>query len=245
MSVLSGKGKTGRPLVRGRGHCQRGAVLLAVVAVIGLGASVMLLNAVTRVRPSIRTEIAAAAALRQARDALIGFAIINGRLPGPARPQTPTGTSFGGFFAGVEDPARTVGVLPWATLGLPETDGRGRRYSYRVTTAFTTPPPTPPTPLFDGTTPGDITILDRLGGSTIAAQVPAVIVCHGINGFNAWLPSGAQMPAASNADENANDTADTIFVSQTHSATFDDTVVWLDRTLLIDRLTRAGRLTSP
>ena len=221
---------------------QRGAILLAVVAVIGLGASIMLLDAVTRVRPNIRTEIAAAASLHQARDALIGFAITHGRLPGAARPQTATGTAFGGFSAGMEDPARTVGVLPWATLGLPETDGRGRRYSYRVTAVFTTPPPTPPTPVFNATTPGDITILDRLGGSTIAAQVPAVIVCHGINGFNAWLPSAFRCPQRRMRTKTPTTTADAVFVRQTHSDTFDDTVVWVDRTLLIDRLTQAGSL---
>jgi len=225
---------------------EHGAALLAVVALIGLGASLMLFNAVqNRLRPAMKADVAALAALNQAREALIGFAVIHSRLPFPARPQTAAGTVFNGVPAGQEDPGRSAGVLPWTTLGMPETDGWGRRFSYRVTPAFTAPPTSPPTPAFDASTPGDITILDSIGGAVIASQVPAVIVCHGANGFNAHLPSGLQMPASPDADENANDMADAVFVRRNASDSFDDAVVWVDRTLLIDRLIQAGRLPAP
>lgn len=82
------------------------------------------------------------------RDAIIGFAQANGRLPCPANGGTPAGTvdtttwatSVG---AGAEqwDPANNrcytaFGVVPWTTLGVSETDAWGRRLSYRVAPAF-------------------------------------------------------------------------------------------------------------
>lgn len=86
----------------------------------------------------------------QIKEALIGFVQINGRLPCPARGATRFGTtdsSYGeSFSAGVEQLATTgatsgscytaVGVVPWSTLGVPETDAWGRRFTYRVAPAF-------------------------------------------------------------------------------------------------------------
>jgi type II secretory pathway pseudopilin PulG len=217
-----------------RQRSQRGAALLIVLAIIGLGASIMLLNAVTGIRPDMKDDIAASGQLRRAREALVGFAMIHGRLPCPARPETASGTSNSGIPAGMEDCPRIFGVLPWASLGLPEVDNRGRRYSYRVTTDFTS--------TFNATTTGDITILDTAGGSIIADQLPAVLVCHGGNGFHAWLPSGTQMPASTDADETDNDPADTNFVSKAHSETFDDLVIWIEPAALVDMMTKAGKL---
>lgn len=83
------------------------------------------------------------------REAIIGFAQANGRLPCPAIPGTATGAVDGTTSepAGVEDtnpyPAsatavcrRALGVVPWSTLGVPETDSWGRRFTYRVSPAY-------------------------------------------------------------------------------------------------------------
>ena len=82
------------------------------------------------------------------REAILGFAQANGRLPCPANGGTPAGTvdtttwatSVG---AGAEqwnppnNRCYTVfGVVPWTTLGVAETDAWGRRLSYRVAPAF-------------------------------------------------------------------------------------------------------------
>ena len=77
----------------------------------------------------------------QISEALIGFAQTNGRLPCPAIATTPTGTVVGGISAGVENTtcttaASVVGVVPWSTLGVPETDAWGRRFTYRVAAVF-------------------------------------------------------------------------------------------------------------
>ena len=86
----------------------------------------------------------------QVKEALIGFAQSNGRLPCPARGATPAGQTDAvvrvppAFFAaGVEQYDSTnnlcytaLGVVPWSTLGVPETDSWGRRMTYRVAPAF-------------------------------------------------------------------------------------------------------------
>src|SRR5690606_31917220 len=66
------------------------------------------------------------------REALLGFAIANGRLPCPAVGATPTGTAGAGLEnrtggACVGAGTSMQGVLPWATLGVPESDAWGRR----------------------------------------------------------------------------------------------------------------------
>lgn len=92
------------------------------------------------------------------KEAIIGYAQANGRLPCPA-----DGTiAAGSLNAGVEQYAANVctttfGVVPWTTLGVSEADAWGRRFSYRVSPAFadalppatttwqTTNPPSPAT----------------------------------------------------------------------------------------------------
>lgn len=230
MTGIMGRENTaGKTCPAGR-RAERGAAVLVLIAVIGVGASAFLLNAVTRIRPDRQVETAVATDLNRAREALVGFAIVNGKLPCPARPETETEAAG----AGVQDCPRLFGALPWATLGLPESDFWGRRYSYRVSAGFTT--------LFDATTLGDITVLSTLGGSTLADRVPAVIVSHGKNGFHAWLPSGSQMPASLDGDENANDLANTTFVSKGRTDTFDDLVVWVDPLKLVEMVKAGGKL---
>lgn len=103
--------------------------------------------------------------LTDIREALIAFALSNGRLPCPADP-TLTSTAAG---AGLEDPNPVVnrcnrlnGVIPWATLGVKELDAWGGRFSYSVSDDYTaddytsqlpwpTSPPAPFDPVKDAT----------------------------------------------------------------------------------------------
>lgn len=83
----------------------------------------------------------------QIKEALIGFAQSNGRLPCPARGATAAGTtdsSWGAAIAAGVEQYNTatkscyiaLGVVPWSTLGITETDAWGRRMTYRVAPAF-------------------------------------------------------------------------------------------------------------
>ena len=73
------------------------------------------------------------------RDAVIGFAQSNGRLPCPAN----GALAMGAAGAGTEQWDSTnnrcttaLGVVPWSSLGVAEVDAWGRRFTYRVTSAF-------------------------------------------------------------------------------------------------------------
>lgn len=108
-----------------------------VMVIIGLLASVMLPLTATMVDRQRRSETANKIATID--QALINFVATNRRLPCPADGQLASGAAN----AGVGQPAvgnctvQNRGVVPWATLGLAEsdvTDAWGVRISYRVPT---------------------------------------------------------------------------------------------------------------
>ncbi|WP_313950796.1 prepilin-type N-terminal cleavage/methylation domain-containing protein [Accumulibacter sp.] len=198
-------------------------------------------------------------AMAEIREALLGFAVVNGRLPCPALATTAT-TAAG---AGLEVPTtpsvctNAAGVLPWRTLGLEETDAWGRRYTYRVTQAFgraigTSPAcggfTTPANAGFLLCSTGDLTV-NSTGGVTIASNLPAVVVSHGKNGNGAYTPQGTQLAVGADPDEATNQltaggtsTANPLFVKRGSGPTYDDEVVWLPPAVLFNRMITAGKL---
>lgn len=143
------------------------------------------------------------------------------------------------------------GVLPWATLGLPEADAWGNRYTYRVTTRFAraaagqtafgcTPGANPVASAFALCSGGDIQVLSAAsGGSPLASGLPALVISHGRNGHGAYGSTGAQQAASTNGDEAANTDGDGSFVA--NPAT-DDQLVWIPPAVLMNRMLAAGRL---
>jgi len=215
--------------------------------------------------------------MSEIKDALTGFAVINGRLPCPAQATIATGAANAGTEAktgnscacqtvsGSTDTIATTagvactntsvtGVLPWATLGLPETDAWGRRYTYRVTRVFadqiaagtlgtgcTVAVPTASS--FALCSPGTPDVLVASGSSNnVATDVPAIYLSHGKNGNGAYLSDGTQLTVGSNADEMENSDNDLSFVSHEFATEFDDLVVWLAPGILFNRMVAAGKL---
>lgn len=124
------------------------AVAIAILALLLFGALVPFSAQV-----EIRNVADTRRALDSIREAIIGFAQTNGRLPCPASGNI----VFGAAGAGIEQFNGTncvaalggaFGVVPWATLGTAETDAWGRRFSYRVSPAFADAifAPSPPNP---------------------------------------------------------------------------------------------------
>ena len=164
------------------------------------------------------------------KDALIGFAQANGRLPCPADGTIATGASNAGLeVACASAGSISRGVVPWATLGIVETDVWGRRFSYYVdqnfgdTYAQTTanpnpswgcgasvPSPAPASPTSFGLcATGALIVKTRTASNktgTSVSSIPVVIISHGKNGYGAYTPRGTQFtaPPAVNADETAN-----------------------------------------
>lgn len=182
--------------------------------------------------------------LNEIRDALIGFAVTNGRLPCPADPAAVTGSAGAGLervaIAGgcTGGAAAVAGVLPWATLGVRELDSWGRRISYRVTGIFAQP--ISGQAAFTLASNGDINITS--GGASLATNVPAIVLSHGPNGQGAFLPTGVAMTASADADEIENTDADVEFVSKTFTDTFDDQLVWIAPSILMHRMVSAQKL---
>lgn len=185
--------------------------------------------------------------LSDIREALLGYATATGRLPPPADPTLASNNPA----AGLIEEGRVSGVIPWVTLGLPETDPWGQRFTYRVRLEFAdplipaNPPPTcAPNPLpaqagFALCSQGNILVTD--GAVNIATLLPAIVVSHGQNGLGGFRPDGVQIAGAA-GDELENADNDVNFVSRTQSDNYDDEVIWIPLFNLMSRMIAAGRL---
>jgi type II secretory pathway pseudopilin PulG len=241
-------------------------VAVTIIALLLAGALVPL-----SVQVDVRNVTDTQRSMELAREAILGFAQANGRLPCPADglagagTEQVTGATCNVFF----------GVVPWSTLGVPETDGWGRRFSYWVSPNFggaggaffgcaaaPVPQPSPPTS-FALCTPGTLTVNTRDRNHTInpvGRFLPAVIVSHGKNGVGAYRPGVVTPPLTpAGADEAANafhNAAASTFWSRTPTPSaavcsdagpgafceFDDIVVMVSSSVLTARMVAAGRL---
>src|SRR5574340_847104 len=157
------------------------AMVLMIVGLL-LGGLIVPLSAQMEQRRATETQ----KTLEETKEALTGYAVINGQLPCPADPGIPTGSAN----AGVANCAFVTGVVPWATLGTTEPDGWGNRFTYRADTIYTDAiaantfgcaPATPPLQSsFALCTTGSFTVLSAApAGTSVALAIPAVIISHG------------------------------------------------------------------
>jgi prepilin-type N-terminal cleavage/methylation domain-containing protein len=192
--------------------------------------------------------------LETIREALIGYAMTNGRLPCPAPANLPnTDPNAGKARMPPCADALRFGVVPWVTLGLSETDPWGNRFTYFASSKFTGALPVDAQASFTLST-GSATAVpaDNSGtanvkdnGLDIASDVPAVIVSHGNRGAGAYQPNGAQLPGAA-GDEAENAGAEVnlnpTFVAHTPTDSFDDLVTWIVPSVLKSRMVAVGKL---
>jgi len=189
--------------------------------------------------------------LNEVREALIGFSVANGRLPRPA-------TSIAD---GAENPADCAtdtdctGYIPWATLGVKKTDAWNKMIRYSVTPAYARNGM--PFKLTDNASKkvqtrdsaGNVSYLIGAAGSCNTSPcAPAVI--HSL-GKNNWGITGDGTAiadgSATNADEDTNAAATTVFFSRDQSnvpngGEFDDIVQWIPPYVLFNRMIAAGKL---
>ena len=183
--------------------------------------------------------------IAEIREALIGYAVANGRLPRPA-------TSAGD---GVENPAscgtnnddKCTGFVPWATLGVRKTDAWNKMIRYSVTPSLADAQFTLET--LKANSNKKVKTRDASGTeSTLVDNAPAVIYSAGKSNWG-YADDGSELADASstNADEDSNAAANRTFFAREQSTVptggeFDDLVVWLPPFVLINRLIAAGRL---
>ena len=237
--------------------------LAVVVLIVGLllGGLLVTLDAQNTARTIAETR----QILQNAHDAVIGFAVSNGRLPCPAT------AGSNGLESPVTPPAPpaanpctvTKGFLPAATLGIGPTDAQGylldswnNRIRYAVTTtdsnAYTTAGKMREK-AFNVNPSAILKICASANASAAAAQTacpsgveietPAVIFSTGKNGSSG--------PASFDEIENTDDffaatNTDRIFVThdlttaEATSGVFDDVVTWISPNVLFHRMISAG-----
>jgi prepilin-type N-terminal cleavage/methylation domain-containing protein len=206
------------------------AVVLAIIALL-IGGMLMPLSAQRDVQSRRDTE----KALAEIRDALVGYAIINGKLPCPM-PLTitdPADANYG--FAAATCTPGAEGYLPWKTLGVYEVDSWGSPRSsnaapfmgywhYRIDDAFSSA-------FTLATVPTSGLLIKDTAGNTLTETAPntpvAVVYSTGANLTADGLNSG---------------TPDTSYQADTPSSTFDDVLIWISRPVLFSRMVAAGKL---
>jgi len=230
------------------------AIVLVIVGVL-LGGMLIPLTAQMDQRNVSDTQ----KTLSDIKQALIGYAIVNGRLPCPAS-STSNGTesfAFGGVASNGNCSNFYNGFVPAATLGLTPVnsqgyaiDAWGNRIHYAVTSAnsyaFTKTggiingglSALAPNLLVCSTATG-ISASSCASGAALTSSpgVPVVIYSTGKNGGG----GGTSPDEAANPNPNSADN-DRVFVSHSTTATFDDLVDWISPNILYNRMVQAGMM---
>lgn len=235
------------------------AVVLVIVALL-TGGLVVSLGAQRELQQIQETR----AILATAREALLGFAAVNGRLPCPAAPpaspplSTDRGTESPPGGGACTNPYN--GFLPAADLGISPADPQGfaldgwnQRIRYAITTsdsnAFTTAngiktawPSLSPDIQVCATVTGKTDLAPSSNCATTARLVslPGAVGVAFSTGKNAVGVIG--IPSDPDELQNWQATPDRLFVSQTQTNTFDDIMLWISPHILYSRLLSAGRL---
>ncbi len=168
--------------------------------------------------------------LEAVREALLGFAVINRRLPCPDTNGD-----------GLEDAGacNQEGQIPWSTLGIERFDAWGRVFRYRVENNYTTAPIQDPPD-----TASNLVVRDRnntaLTGSNPDAVAAIIFSCGGDGRPNADNDANG----APNNDANCSNpgTANAYYTQDVFVADqFDDLVIWISKNTLLNRLVSAGK----
>lgn len=210
--------------------------------------------------------------LEHAREAVLGYAVANGRLPCPANGATGVQSET---TPGAGDCTAYVGYLPAVTIGLQPVDANGfaidawnNRIRYAVANSISDCTGSSTTPHFTSKTnlkangmscrPSDNQLL--ICKSTQSTPPPAVGDCGPSDGSNSVTNKGTVVvvifstgpnfatATGSRPDEDENTDGDTLFISHTPQAAgapggeFDDLMVWIPVGLLYGRLSAAGVL---
>lgn len=234
------------------------AVVFAIISLL-LAAGLFTLSAQTDQRNFDETR----RRLDAARELLLGFAIVNGRLPCPATGAsggaeaitTPPNcdATYGGFL-----PARTIGFQIVDTAGFA-VDAWGNRLRYAVSSTAPTCAVAPTTPHFTDATnlrangvtcqPNDLVVCQSATGITSTACGTATPVTNQTTLVALVLAPGKNGAlGTAGVDEAANTNGDRVFVWHTPTPVgaangeFDDQVVWITVGELYGKLIAASLL---
>ena len=236
----------------GQKYRQRGAALLLLLAVLGLGAANLLIGAFGRNTGEAARQQRTLATLAQAREALLGFAATQGRLPRPA-----ASALDGRERAGdCTDDAQCSGFLPWVALGVEGNDAWGKLLRYSVTPAMARAPIVSFSAIADRVVltrdgRGDFAFVAGQEQCDISAQcLPVVVFSQGKDHYGTAASGVTQINTArGNIDEASNDSASRSFIARPASdnaalpgGAFDDILSWITLPTLYQRMRAARNL---
>ena len=227
------------------------AVVMLIVSLL-IGGLLLPLSAQQEVRNRTETE----RTLTDIQAALIGYAIVTGRLPRPATSST-DGTET---TTPCTTDALCTGFIPWSTLSMAKIDGWGKLIRYSVTPAYAGG--SAGTTLISLTSIANRTVQTRssagvtsyLAGRaacTAADQCAAAVIFSQGKERLGTFDGGSAVANTSttNLDEIANNTGPTAYYSRTpndNTATtggeFDDIVTWVPTYTIVNRLVAVGKL---
>jgi len=217
---------------------QRGATLLIILVILVIGVAAVLINSLTSSAIKTARQERTAAALAQAREALISYAISSENTGGgSARPGNfpcPDADAPGASGYGSEQGScssgggTTIGRLPWKTLGIPElVDADGEPLWYAVSNNFRKS-----ASIINSDTRGTLQIYDRDGSTLLTPagnEAVAIIFAPGVFVGNQQSNTAAEKTTASNYLEAAggqnNATTSGPFITADNSDTFNDRLV--------------------
>jgi prepilin-type N-terminal cleavage/methylation domain-containing protein len=222
------------------------AMVLLIVGLL-LSGSLNLLSAQVEVQQRRATQ----KILEDTKEALIGFAIINGRLPKPASSPT-IGTEKSAACTGNNPDIVCTGFIPWTVLGTEKLDAWGKiiRYSVapKLTTSNSIKTNTEGTKIVQGS--------PLVGGvrNVLIEKADAVIFSngkrnYGTTDFGLILPNEAKIPNYSEWINEINNhgrlfIAKEVFMASVKYSGFDDMVIWLSPETLNSRMAQAGVLVA-
>ena len=178
--------------------------------------------------------------LQQVTDALVGFAMVNGRLPCPDIDNNGNENLITVASLVVCD--SNSGKLPYRLLAVDDKDAWKQRFSYFVSpefadTANDTSCDSVSSASFTLCTVGTLTIRDDLL-QVVAAEVPALVISHGKNW--ALASSARSVPEAANFANSSDKFLQDY--SNVSGNQFDDLVEWVSPNILKHKMVSAGQL---
>lgn len=217
-------------------HVQNGfslveiAIVLLVVAIVSGGAI-----AAFRAQISYTRYAQAREQLREAREAIVNYAIANQVLPCPGTTSDPSASLYGIANSNTYCDTEYKGFLPWKTLGLSATDPWGRPLRYAVSAGFESPNK------ISFFTAGALDVW--VGGTNIDASTPKTIA------FSVWSvgEDAINASATSISSTSSSSSASSTILKNTviaEAAGSDDVVEWVSRYVLFGKMMAAGRTLS-
>jgi prepilin-type N-terminal cleavage/methylation domain-containing protein len=225
------------------------AIVLVIITIL-IGGLAVPLSAQIQARRTAETK----QILEEAREAILGFAMINNGTPATNR-RLPCPDIEGDGTESLDSLGtkcmQSSGFLPWVDLGVANQDAWGNRLRYEVDRDLADPNKGFAASVTNES-PALTVCQTHTCVDTVAGDLAFVIVSHGPNGWGARNISGQTLALPSGNDEQDNlDNNDQSYVSRsatkadTPNGEFDDLLVWYSYPQLVAKVCPTGSDCAP